>query len=98
MEKDPFALLVLPKILQTEKKHSNTGAEIIYTILCPHKSRYTSSRRYAIRNHKRKKKKKKQRKNQRNRRKRANKRRLKERSSSVINVSFQGMVRGGMPR
>jgi hypothetical protein len=81
--------LVPPKILQTDKD-SNTGAEIIYTILCPHKSRYTSNRRYAIRNHKGKETKKNPKKETRAR--------LKERRLSVIVVSFQGMVRGGMPR
>jgi hypothetical protein len=65
-ETNPFALLVPPKILETERKQLNKhrGIEIIYTIYYLLKSRYTSRRRYAIRNRGPTKQKKKEIKNQ----------------------------------
>lgn len=49
-----FALAGPAKIPANKGKERNKhrGVEIIYTIQYPHKSRYTSIRRYAIRNRK----------------------------------------------
>lgn len=49
-----FALAGPAKISANKGKERNKhrGVEIIYTIQYPHKSRYTSNRRYAIRNRK----------------------------------------------
>ena len=57
-----FALAGPAKISANKGKERNKhrGVEIIYTIHYPHKSRYTSNRRYAIRNRKITKEKKKQ--------------------------------------
>lgn len=56
-----FALAGPAKISANKGKERNKhrGVEIIYTIHYPHKSRYTSNRRYAIRNRKITKEKKK---------------------------------------
>ena len=79
-----FALAGPARISANKGKERNKhrGVEIIYTIQYPHKSRYTSNRRYAIRNRKPQKEKRKEKK----KRKKKLEGKLKERRVGVIFV------------